>query len=70
MLPTTVYALESGLGHGYSSAVEVLLQTLVEFCKPPKLQLGHRLLLALAIVVAADLVGARHGGGSGVAVGE
>ena len=41
MSTTTEYALESGLGHGYSPAVEVLLQTLVEFCEPPKLQLGH-----------------------------
>lgn len=35
------YALEGSLRHGYPSAVQVLLQTLVEFCKPPKLQLGH-----------------------------
>lgn len=35
------YALEGGLGDRYSPAVEVLLQTLVEFCEPPKLQLGH-----------------------------
>jgi len=41
MSTATGYALESGLGHGYSPAVEVLLQTLVEFCEPPKLQLGH-----------------------------
>lgn len=52
--------LKSGLRHGYSSAVQVLLQTLVEFCKPPKLQLGHGLLLALAVVVAADFVGSGH----------
>jgi hypothetical protein len=66
MRMTTDNALKSGLGHGYSPAVQVLLQTLVEFCKPPKLQLGHWLLLALAIVVAADLVWAGHDGGSGV----
>ena len=41
MPTTTGYALESSLGDGYSPAVQVLLQTLVEFCEPPKLQLGH-----------------------------
>jgi hypothetical protein len=75
MMPTTTTtttsttmgnALKSGLGHGYSPAVQVLLQTLVEFCKPPKLQLSHWLLLALAIIVAADLVWAGHDGGSSV----
>lgn len=33
--------LKRGLRHGYPSAVKVLLQTLVEFCEPSKLQLGH-----------------------------
>jgi hypothetical protein len=41
VLATAENALKSCLGHGYSPAVQVLLQTLVEFCKPPKLQLGH-----------------------------
>jgi hypothetical protein len=66
VLATAENALKSCLGHGYSPAVQVLLQTLVEFCKPPKLQLGHWLLLALAVVVVADLIGAGHGGGNGV----
>lgn len=57
--------LQRCLRHGYPSAVEVLLQSLVEFCEPPKLQLGHGLLLALAIVVCADFVGSGHGGGEG-----
>lgn len=57
--------LKGSLRHGYPSAVEVFLQSLVEFCEPPKLQLGHGLLLALAIVVCADFVGSGHGGGEG-----
>lgn len=37
------------------------MQSLVQLCKPPKLQLCHGLLLAFAIVVCADLERGRHG---------
>ena len=54
--------LHSSFRHGYPSAVQVLLQSLVEFRKPSKLELGHGLLLALAVVVCTDFVRGGHGG--------
>lgn len=50
------YVLHGSLRHRYSPPIEILLQSLVQLCKPPKLQFRHRLLLALAVVVRADLV--------------
>lgn len=54
--------LHGGLGHRYSSPVQVLLQSLIELGEPPKLQFRHRLLFALAVVVGTGLVGGRHDG--------
>lgn len=53
-------SLNRRLRHRYSPPVQVLLQPLIQLCKPSKLQLGHRLLLAFAGIVLADLVRRRH----------
>ena len=55
--PAKSNVLHRGLRHGYSPSVEVFLQSLVQLGEPSKLQLCHGLLLALAVVVGADLVG-------------
>ena len=52
--------LHSSLRHWYSPPVEIFLQSLIKLGEPSKLQLGHRLLLALAVVVCADLVRRGH----------
>ena len=56
--------LQGGLGHWYPATVEILAQALVELCQASQLQLGHALLLRLAIAAGPDLVGrsSHHGG--------
>lgn len=51
------HVLQGSLRHGYPAALEVLAQTLVELCEASQLQLGHALLLRLAIAAGPDLVG-------------
>lgn len=55
--------LHGGLGNWYSSAVQILLQSLVELIESAQLQFCHALLLATAGVVCANLVRCGHGGG-------
>jgi hypothetical protein len=56
-------SLHGSLGDGDSSAVEVLLQSLVELIETAQLQFGHALLLTSAGVIVTDLVRLRHGEG-------
>jgi len=58
--------LYCGFRDGYPAALEILAQALVELGETAQLQLGHALLLALAVAAGADLVGCcGHHGGSG-----
>lgn len=45
-----------GLRHRYPGAVEILLQPRVQLRQPPQLELGHALLLRLAVANIAGLV--------------
>ena len=54
---------------GYSSAVEVLLQSLVELIQATELEFGHALFLAATSVVGANLVWCRGHVELGVMVG-
>lgn len=53
-------SLHGSLGNRDSSAVQVLLQSLVELIETAKLQFSHALLLASAGVVVTNLVRLRH----------
>lgn len=53
-------SLHGSLGNRDSSAVQVLLQSLVELIETAELQFGHALLLASAGVVVTNLVWLRH----------
>lgn len=55
--------LHGGLRNWYSSAVQILLQSLVELIESAQLQFCHALLLATTSVVCANLIRCGHGGG-------